>query len=168
VSAKPPHPSEVDPELEPPPWARRPRTEPRLTLRQWWYVNRWVILVPLIIVMVIAGFWAAANVPVISTTHSFAVSFAPGKVANYPVYDGVTVFGDFRGGTLSGTFWAPKGTVMQAEVYFGSETFSSNNSSGSFHLHSSDNAASGILFVETNTATTVYVNGTQSYLVPLL
>ena len=162
----------TDPSIQLPPGALPPHREPRprLTLRQWWYVNRWVILVPLVTVVAIAGYWAAETVPVISTTHRFAVTILPTQVGNDSEYFwGFAFFGDYQGGTLSGTYWAPNGTDMHIAVTFGSETMQSNNSTGSFHFSSGGQDASGYAFVQMYySATNVYLNATQSYLVPLI
>jgi hypothetical protein len=173
VAANPPYAkldvSPVPLERDPTPPPREPR-KPRHSLRVWWYVNRWVILVPIITVLAIGAYWAAETVPVISTSHSFGVIVSPTQVPGYPeVFLASMVFGEFQGGTLSGTFWAPDGTDMHIAVSFGSESLQSNNSSGSFHFSSSNQYASGYVFVETYySATKVYLNGTQSYLVPLM
>jgi hypothetical protein len=168
VSANPPFTRRDDPPSQLPPGALPPQMEPRLTRRQWWSVNKWAILVPVIAVLVVAGLWAAETVPLVSTTQSFSVAIPLTHPAGYNQFFGQAFLGRSEGGTLTGTFWAPSGTVMILELHFGSDSFSSNNSTGSFHLSVAGHLAIGYVFVETSAATTVYVNGTQTYLVPLI
>jgi hypothetical protein len=136
--------------------------------KEWWRRNRALVLGTVIVIAVIAGIWAAETVPVVSTSLSFAITVPLSKVPDYQIYIGSAFFGGSAGGTVSGTVWAPAGTVETLRIVFGSDSLWLNASSGNFHLTSNEKYANGWVWVETFVPTTIYVNGTQSYLVPLI
>jgi hypothetical protein len=72
------------------------------------------------------------------------------------------------GGTFSGTFSDPSGTPIWLLVSFGWAACFSLNATGSFLLSSLGSLPAGIITVQSPVPTTVYVNGTYSYLAPLV
>lgn len=171
MTASPTHRPETDSSIQLPSGALPPPVEPRvrLTRGQWWYVNKWVVVAIIVVFGVLPGLWAASSVPVISTTHSFHISTPTQQLPSTSEYFAWVWIDQNHGGTLSGTFWAPNSTVMSFFAMIGSSSYALQNvSSGSFHVSTDCNTCDGNFLVYTLEPVTVYVNGTNSFLAPLI
>lgn len=171
MTASPTYRTAMDPSIELPSGALPPPVEPRprLTLRQWWYVNKWVVVAIIVVFGVLPGLWAAESVPVISTTHDFHLAIPTQQIPYTIEYFAWAWIDQNHGGTLSGTFWAPNSTVLSFYATIGSSSYNVQNvSSGNFHVVTNCNTCDGNFLVYTYGPVTVYVNGTNSFLAPLI
>jgi hypothetical protein len=159
----------TEPSVELPPGTLPPPMKPRLTRRQWWYVNKWVILVPVIFVVVIVGLWAAETVPVVPNTQTFTLTAAPALIAHTASdYEWEYSLLMAHGGSVSGSYFAPSGDQVQFHAVLGSDNVSSTTSTGSFHLSTGSTVAAVLFVIFAGTPATIYVNGTISSTVPLI
>ena len=132
-------------------------------------MNRWVVLVPTIVVVVLVGLWAAENLPFIPNTQSFRLTAHPYPIpyTNNSTYQWVDLLAMPHGGTASGTYWVPNGTLIQF-LAAASDFYQSTNSSGSFHVGGGNSPDALTFSIILYSRTTVYINGTISCLMPLI
>jgi len=169
VSAQPSNPE--GPEATPglPAGALPPPIRPRLTRQQWWYVNKWVILVPVIIVVLLAGLWVAQTVPIVTYHDSVGNKVVPalmqGTITDYQAWYSLTSI--YRA-TAAGTYWAPAGDLVEFAATGTSTYYSNNTSSGSFHVNLGGPPGDGLLLFIALTGATIYLNYTVTYVGPLI
>jgi len=71
VSSDPSSTQARDPSVQLPAGALPPKRPPKLTRREWWYVNKWVVIVLSGIAVLFVVNWVAGNVPLVSVSHTF-------------------------------------------------------------------------------------------------
>ena len=169
MGATPSSSAQGDPSIQLPPGALPPPMEPRLTWRQWWKNGNGMLILSIIAAVgFVVGLWAAENVPVLPGTQNFHTKAVPFQIEYTEMYQWSGSIPADHGGSVTATYWSPPGAVVNFQAGFGTETYLSNSSSGSFHLQAGNSPDFLTIFLTSDSPATVYINGTFSYVAPLI